>query len=59
VEHTVTEEVTGVDLVAAQLRIAGGATLAGLGLDATPVPRGSAVQVRVNAETLTADDEVR
>ena len=33
VEHTVTEEVTGVDLVAAQLRLAGGAPLAALGLD--------------------------
>lgn len=27
VEHTVTEEVTGIDLVQAQIRIAGGATL--------------------------------
>ena len=32
VEHTVTEQVTGVDLVAAQFRIAGGATLAELGI---------------------------
>lgn len=32
VEHTCTEEVTGVDLVQAQIRIAGGASLAGLGL---------------------------
>lgn len=32
VEHTVTEEVTGIDLVQAQIRIAGGATLADLGI---------------------------
>ena len=32
VEHTVTEEVTGYDLVRIQLEIAGGATLASLGL---------------------------
>lgn len=49
VEHTVTEEVYGVDLVVAQLRLATGASLADTGLaDATP--RGSAVQARVNAE---------
>jgi acetyl/propionyl-CoA carboxylase alpha subunit/acetyl-CoA carboxylase carboxyltransferase component len=57
VEHTVTEETTGVDLVQAQLRIAGGATLAELGLtqDRVPPARGVAVQVRINAETLHAD----
>ena len=32
VEHTVTEEITGVDLVQAQIRIAGGASLADVGL---------------------------
>ncbi len=49
VEHTVTEEIYGVDLVVAQLRLATGASLADTGLaDATP--RGSAVQARVNAE---------
>ncbi|HEX2890820.1 biotin carboxylase N-terminal domain-containing protein, partial [Vineibacter terrae] len=57
VEHTVTEEVTGIDLVRAQLEIAGGATLADLGLDqaCVPAPRGMALQVRVNMETMTAD----
>ena len=32
VEHTCTEEVTGIDLVQAQIRIAGGATLADIGI---------------------------
>lgn len=41
VEHTVTEAVTGLDLVALQLRIADGAHLADLGLDDGPqVPQG-------------------
>jgi acetyl/propionyl-CoA carboxylase alpha subunit/acetyl-CoA carboxylase carboxyltransferase component len=57
VEHTVTEQITGIDLVQAQLQIAGGATLAVLGLrqQDIPPPRGYAVQCRVNLETLTAD----
>jgi acetyl/propionyl-CoA carboxylase alpha subunit len=52
VEHTVTEAVTGVDLVEAQFRIAAGAALADLGLaDQAHVPpaRGYAVQARVTA----------
>ncbi len=61
VEHTVTEEVTGLDLVAIQLRIAAGASLAQVGLDpAKPPPvRGAAVQARVNLETISADGTVR
>ncbi|MYW63421.1 ATP-grasp domain-containing protein [Streptomyces sp. SID8379] len=59
VEHTVTEEVTGVDLVAAQLRIAAGETLADLGLDVPPPVRGFAVQARVNAEVTAPDGAVR
>ena len=57
VEHTVTEAVTGIDLVEAQLKVAGGKTLADLGLrqEAVPDPRGFAIQARVNMETLTAD----
>ena len=52
VEHTVTEQVTGVDLVEAQFRIAGGESLASLGLgdqEQVPAPRGFAVQARVVA----------
>ena len=61
VEHTVTEAVTGVDLVEAQFRLAGGATLAALGLDdpAAARPRGHAVQARINMETVAADGSVR
>jgi acetyl/propionyl-CoA carboxylase alpha subunit len=55
VEHTVTEEVTGVDLVRAQIEIAGGKTLPDLGLthDAHH-PRFFSLQVRVNMETMDA-----
>ena len=61
VEHTVTEEVTGVDLVQLQLRLAAGECLADLGLsqDQAPSPRGFAVQARVNMETMAADGSTR
>ena len=61
VEHTVTEEVTGVDLVSAQLEIASGATLADLKLrqQDIPAPRGIAIQARVNLETMQPDGSVR
>ena len=61
VEHTVTEEVTGVDIVQAQIRLAAGATLRDLGLDAPDIakPRGYAIQARVNMETLGEDGSVR
>ena len=57
VEHTVTEEITGTDLVVAQIRVALGASLADLGLtqDRIPAPQGHAVQLRVNMERMTAD----
>lgn len=56
VEHTVTEEVLSVDLVRSQLAVAGGAMLAALGLDqaSVPQPRGFAIQLRVNMETMDA-----
>ncbi|MEU0930334.1 pyruvate carboxylase [Streptomyces malaysiensis] len=51
VEHTVTEEITDVDLVQAQLRIAAGQTLADLGLTQDTVyPRGAALQCRITTE---------
>src|SRR6478609_6023151 len=51
VEHTVTEEVTDVDLVQSQMRIAAGETIADLGLsqDAIHV-RGQALQCRITTE---------
>ena len=61
VEHTVTEAVTGVDIVQAQIRLAAGATLAELDLDdpAIAQPRGYAIQARVNMETIGEDGTVR
>ncbi|WP_323961442.1 pyruvate carboxylase [Arthrobacter sp. JZ12] len=51
VEHTVTEEVTDVDLVQSQLRIAAGETLADLGLSQETVRlRGAALQSRITTE---------
>ena len=58
VEHTVTEEVWGVDLVKAQLRLAGGASLDEVGVKGA-VPRGHAIELRVNMETMTADGSAK
>ena len=61
VEHTVTEEVTGLDLVRIQLQLAGGATLDQLDLlqTAVPAPHGFALQLRINRETLDVNGGVR
>jgi pyruvate carboxylase len=51
VEHTITEEITGIDIVGAQIQIAAGATLEDLGLSqATIQKRGSAIQCRITTE---------
>src|SRR5919205_1248904 len=51
VEHTVTEEVTDVDLVQSQMRIASGESLADLGLSQETVTlRGAALQCRITTE---------
>jgi acetyl/propionyl-CoA carboxylase alpha subunit len=69
VEHTVTEEVTGVDLVAVQIDVARGADygdlslpdgVSAVGLDTSGTPaaaRGIAVQARVNMETMRPDGQ--
>ncbi len=54
VEHTVTEEVTDVDLVQAQLRIAAGESLDDLGLTQDAITlRGAALQLRITTEDPT------
>lgn len=51
VEHTVTEEITGIDLVQAQIRVAEGMTLPELGYTQEKiVPQGYAIQCRVTTE---------
>ena len=61
VEHTVTEAVTGLDLVQLQLAVAAGQSLASLGLDPAhpPHPQGFAVQWRINAEVWDAQGQAR
>ncbi|NKE68213.1 carbamoyl-phosphate synthase large subunit [Ramlibacter sp. RBP-2] len=61
VEHTVTEEVTGLDLVQLQIAVAAGARLGEIGLDPQhpPPALGFAIQWRINAEILEADGTAR
>ena len=61
VEHTVTEAVSGQDLVQLQFDLAQGKSLQSLGLDSemSAVPRGIAIQVRINMETMGEDGSVR
>ncbi len=61
VEHTVTEEVPGIDLVRTQLELASGHALEALELVpwSVPAPRGMAMQLRAYAETVSLDGVVR
>lgn len=60
VEHTVTEEVTGIDLVKAQIEIAGGKSLADIGLtEDSPYPACYAMQMRINLETIDSTGSAR
>jgi acetyl/propionyl-CoA carboxylase alpha subunit len=53
VEHPVTEAVTGLDLVALQIRLARGETLAECGVYGSPVAHGHAIEARLCAEEFT------
>ena len=58
VEHTVTEEVTGIDLVQSQIRIAAGESFADIGLDQGTILAGAsghAIQCRVTTENPARD----
>ena len=61
VEHTVTEAVTGLDLVQLQVGVAAGQSLAELGVSTTQAApqQGFAMQWRINAETLDAQGNAR
>lgn len=61
VEHTVTEEVMGIDLVETQIRVAGGETLSevGLSVDSGDNPRGFAIQTRINMEVMNSDGTIK
>ena len=59
VEHTVSEQVTGIDLLHTQLKLVAGQSLAALGLLQPPAVQGFAVQLRINLETLHADGSTR
>ncbi len=52
VEHPVTEEVTGVDLIKEQIRLAAGKNLS---VKRVLEPRGHAIECRINAEDYTKD----
>ncbi len=55
VEHTVTEEVTGLDLVGLQFSLSQQMTLEALGLGTPPLQHGFALQSRICAETMQPD----
>jgi acetyl/propionyl-CoA carboxylase alpha subunit/acetyl-CoA carboxylase carboxyltransferase component len=61
VEHTVSEEVLGVDLVQLQISLAQGDLFTSMGIDQNTIgnPQGYAIQARINMETMLADGTTR
>ncbi len=59
VEHTVTEEIFGLDLVALQFRVASGATIKTLALPSDRLPGRIAMQLRVNSEVMQSDGSTK
>ncbi len=56
VEHTITEQINGIDLVDLQLQVALGRTLADLDITREPPPpRLTSIQLRINAESFRQD----
>ncbi|PLW80955.1 hypothetical protein CWI75_18110 [Kineobactrum sediminis] len=55
VEHTITEEVMGVDLVRIQLELAQGASIESLAIPDEATAKGFAIQLRINTERMKAD----
>lgn len=60
VEHTITEEIMGVDLVETQLEIASGKSFKEIGLERETLefPKGYAIQIRINSETWDQNGEI-
>lgn len=59
VEHTITEQITGVDLVKTQLQIAAGVSLKELGLSKPVAHTGFALQARINMESIDAQGNIK
>jgi len=59
VEHTVTEEITGLDLIRTQIELAAGRSLGELGLDQAPPRSGFSLQARINLEHMQGDGSAR
>ncbi len=59
VEHCISEEITGVDLVQTQIALAQGASCADLGLSTPPDIHGQAIELRICSEDILPDASIR